>query len=90
MCSGIQFPLSITFHSYFILEVGDITDISIGCHGEICDITDTTPVWIEGLGFNKEFYDNKYPSDQYVPGTIYSVLPLTYKILLETLCMSDS
>lgn len=41
------------------------------------------------LGFKKECED-KYTSDQYIHGTIYSVLPLTYKILLETLCMSDS
>lgn len=47
--------LCITFHSSFILlEVGDITDISVSCHGDICHITDTTPVWTEGLGFNKE------------------------------------
>lgn len=53
-------------------------------------LPDTTPVWTEGLGFNKELCEDNYISDRYIHGTIYSVLPLTYKILLETLCMSDS
>lgn len=75
----------------FTLEVGDITDISVSCHRNICDITDTTSVWTEELGFKKRMLcEDKYISDRYIPGTIYGVLPLTYKLLLETLCMSNS
>lgn len=41
----------------------------------ICDITDnTTPVQTEGLGFNKELCEDECTSDQYIPGTIYSIL----------------
>lgn len=53
------------------LEVGDITDISVSCQGNICDITDTTPSWTEGLDFNKELCEDKSISDQYSPGTNY-------------------
>lgn len=40
----------------------------------ICDITDTTLVQTEGLGFNKELCEDEYTSDQYIPGTTYSIL----------------
>lgn len=56
----------------------------------IFDITEMTPVWIEGLGYNKELYEDEYTSDRYIPATIYNVLPVTYKMLLGTLCMSDT
>lgn len=88
MYNGIQFPLSITLHSYFIiLEVGGV---SVSCHGDYLWHYRHTPVWTEGLGFSEEQCEDKYTFGGYIHGTIYSVLPLTYKILLETLCMSDS
>lgn len=37
----------------FILEIGDITDISVSCRRSICDITDTISVWTEDLGFKR-------------------------------------
>lgn len=36
----------------------------------IFDITEMTPVWIEGLGYNKELYEDEYTSDRYIPATI--------------------
>ena len=63
----------------------------MSCHGEICDITNTIPVWTKDLSFNEELYLKISISlDPCILGTIYSSLQLTYKILLEALCMSDS
>lgn len=82
----------ITFHGYFIYfrSWWYHRYISVSCHRNICDITDTTSVWTEELGFKRVLCEGEYISDQYISGTIYGVLPLTYKLLLETLCMSNS
>lgn len=92
MCNGIQLTLGISFLSYFILlKVGNVTAFFVSCHGDISDTTNTIPVWTKDLSFNKELYLKISISlDPCIPGTIYSILPLTYEILLEALCMSDS
>lgn len=63
----------------------------MSCQGDICDITNTIPVWTKDISFNEELcLKISISLDPYILGTIYSFIPLTYKILLEALCMSDS
>ena len=74
MCNGILLTLGISFLSYFILlKVGNVTAFFVSCHGDICDIINTIPVWTKDLSFNEELYLKISISlDPCVLGTIYS------------------